>query len=189
MYLVRSLGFARGGDLAPTGPSARWSEVSRRAASQAVASGEQQAEKRARPSFRPEMPAMPPPAAPKAKAPTLPEEEIYPGLFNLLPDLHNAASPTPTIGETSHTQKDLKVAIPGAQSLTLLQLERNSKLEEASKLIDTELLTLPQRKELILEDGTLDIRTTYYEGGTMIAIPKCGNRDGEGFPSQVWFGV
>ena len=96
--LAKVSGIRKWGDLTPTGPSARWSEVSRRAASQAVASGEQQAEKRARPSFHPEMPAMPPPAATKAKAPTLPEEEIYPGLFNVLPDLRNAAAPTPTTG-------------------------------------------------------------------------------------------
>ena len=93
-------------------------------------------------------------------------------MFNLLPDLRNAALPTPSTGEISRAQTDLKVAIPGAQSLTLPQLERNTKLEVASKLIDTELLALPQREELILEDGTLDIRTTYYEGIAMITIPS-----------------
>ena len=72
----------------------------------------------------------------------------------------------------SHVQPDLRVAIPDAQNLSAQQSERNAKLEEASNMIDTELLTLPQRKELIREDGTLDIRTTYYEGGTMVTIPN-----------------
>ena len=89
-----------------------------------------------------------------------------------MPVLHHTAVPTPTSGEISHTQKDLKVAILGAQNLTRAQLERDDKLKEASELIDTELLELPQRKELIREDGSLDIRTTYYEGGTMITIPN-----------------
>ena len=89
-----------------------------------------------------------------------------------MPALHNTAIPTPTSGEISRTQKDLKVAIPGAQSLTRAQFERDNKLKEASELIDTELLELPQRKELIREDGSLDIRTTYYEGGAMITIPN-----------------
>ena len=106
-----------------------------------------------------------------AKGPPLPEEDRYRGLFNLSLALHNTAIPTPTSGEISHTQKDLKVATPGAQSLTLAQLERDNKLKEASELIDTELLELPQRKELISEDGSLEIGTTYYEGGTMITIP------------------
>ena len=89
---------------------------------------------------------MPTPASPKAKAPPLPEEELHPELLDPLLELHKSASPTPTTGVISHVQQDLKVAIPGAQSLTLPQHERNAKLEEASKLIDTELLTLPQRK-------------------------------------------
>ena len=89
-----------------------------------------------------------------------------------MPALHNTAIPTPTSGEVSHAQKDLKVAIPGAQDLTRAQLERDNKLKEASELIDTELLELPQRKELIREDGSLDIRTTYYEDGTMTTIPN-----------------
>ena len=62
--------------------------------------------------------------------------------------------------------------MPDAQHLSPQQSERNAKLEEASNMVDTELLTLPQREELILEDGTLDIRTTYYEGGTMVTIPN-----------------
>ena len=131
---------------------------------------------------------MPAGASSKAKAPPLPEEEVHSELLESLPVLHNSASPTPTTGVISHAQQDLKVAIPDAQNLSVQQYERNAKLEEASKLVDTELLTLPQRKRLILEDGTLDIRTTYYEGGTMITISS-GDGNGERLQSQVWFGV
>ena len=140
--------------------------------SQVVASGEKHFGKKARPVFYPKITALSPRPEPTAKAPPLPEEERFRGLFNLLPVLHHTAMPTPTSGEISHAQKDLKVAIPGAQNLTRAQLERDNKLKEASELIDTELLELPQRKELIREDGSLDIMTTYYEGGTMITIPN-----------------
>ena len=66
-------------DVTPFEPSADWSEVTRRARSQGVASGERQAEKKARPSFDPQMPALPPRPEPMAKAPALPEEERFRG--------------------------------------------------------------------------------------------------------------
>ena len=106
----RVSGIRKRGDLTPSGPSARWSETSRRERSQAVAAGDVQAEKRSRASFHPEMPAMPPPASPKAPAPPLPEEEVYPGLYNLLPDLRSTAIPTPSTDGGAQAPPDLTVA-------------------------------------------------------------------------------